>query len=115
MFDVRYSMFEIFDRRKDRFRLHHHPLPSAKWRIINHMMFVCRPVSEVMNVKLEDSLFLCAFHHALAQGRAADFRKQRDDVDPHSLHVSAATPKPKIYPLTGWRVTNEELQGETFL
>src|SRR5690349_19150092 len=36
-----------------------------------------------MDVKVDDSLFLCAFHDALAQWRAADFREQRDDVDLH--------------------------------
>src|SRR5216684_3005593 len=77
-------------------------------------MFVGRPIAQVMNVEFHDSLFLCAFHDALAQRPAADFREQRDDVDPHSLHVSAATPKPKIYPPTGWRVTSDELQAKTF-
>jgi hypothetical protein len=37
-----------------------------------------------MNVNINNSIFLCAFHHALVQWRMADFRKQRDDVDPHS-------------------------------
>jgi len=67
-----------------------------------------------MNVELHDSLFLRAFHDALAQWPVADFGKQRDEVDLHSLHVSAATPKPKIYPPTGWRVTSDELVAKNF-
>src|SRR5438067_10257205 len=46
-------------------------------------MFVRRPIAQVINVQLDDSLFLCAFHDALAQWCAADFREQRDDVDLH--------------------------------
>ena len=68
---------------KNRLRLHHHPLPSAKWRIINEMMFVCRPIAQIMNAQTDNSLLLRAFHDALAQRRATDFRKKRDDVDLH--------------------------------
>ena len=53
-------------------------------------MFVRRPIAQVMNVELHDSLFLRAFHDALAQWRAADFRKQRDDVDLHLKETSNA-------------------------
>jgi hypothetical protein len=41
-----------------------------------------------VNLNINNSLFLCAFHHALVQWRTADFRKQRDDVDPHSMKTS---------------------------
>src|ERR1051326_7085124 len=56
------------------------------------MVFVRRPIAQIMNVELEDSIFLCAFHHTLAQWRAADFRKQCDDVDLHLEQTSDAQP-----------------------
>jgi hypothetical protein len=46
-----------------------------------------------MNVELNNSLFLRAFHDALAQWRVADFREQRDDVD---LHGSGGSPEPPV-------------------
>jgi hypothetical protein len=46
-------------------------------------MFVRRPTAQIMDVELRNSLFLRAFHDALAQWGMADFRKQRDDVDLH--------------------------------
>jgi hypothetical protein len=36
-----------------------------------------------MDVQLENSFLLRALQNALAQRRAADFRKERDDVDSH--------------------------------
>jgi hypothetical protein len=76
---------ELFDRCKDRFRLHHHPLTSAKRRIISNVMFVHRPIAQVMNVKIDNSVLLRAFHNAFAKRGAANFREQRDDVDLHQL------------------------------
>jgi hypothetical protein len=51
-------------------------------------MFVRRPIAEVVDVKIDNVFSLCAFHHALVQWRTADFRKQRDNVDPHSKKTS---------------------------
>src|ERR1043166_1993335 len=86
-FGFRISGFGFFtkrlDRGKNRLRLHHHPLPSAKRRGIYYVMLVRGPIAPVMNVEFENSLFLRAFHDALAQWRVADFREQRDDVDLH--------------------------------
>jgi hypothetical protein len=58
-------------------------MPSAKWRIIDHVMFVRCPIAQVVNVQFDDSVLLRPFHDAFAQRSAADFRKQRDNVDSH--------------------------------
>jgi hypothetical protein len=36
-----------------------------------------------VDVQIDDSVLLRPFHDAFAQGSAADFRKQRDNVDSH--------------------------------
>ena len=87
MFDVCWLVFKIFHGGKNRFRLHHHPLPAAKGRVINHVMFVGCPIAQVVNVNIRDSFFLRAFHDALAQWRTTDLRKQRDDIDLHWENV----------------------------
>ena len=46
-------------------------------------MFVRCPIAQVMNVQVDDSVLLRAFHDAFAQRAATDFRKQRDDIDSH--------------------------------
>src|SRR6516165_3392066 len=82
-----------FHRSENRLRLHHHPLSSTECRVIHNIMFIRRPITQVGNVHLEDSLFLRAFHDALAQWRAANFRKQLDDVD---LHGSGGSSEPSV-------------------
>ena len=72
-----------FHRREDRFRFHHHPLPSAEGRIIDDAMFVGCPIAQIVNVEIDNLIFLGSLHHALAERRAADFRKQSQDVDFH--------------------------------
>jgi hypothetical protein len=94
--------FQIFHRGKNRLRLHHHPLPSTKRRIIDHVMLVSCPVAQVANVQLDDSLLLCAFHDTLAQRRAADFRKQGNDIDPHS-EENVERPTPNVQRRIGRR------------
>jgi hypothetical protein len=39
------------------------------------MMFVGRPIAQIMNVKIDNLIFLRPLHHALAQRCAADFRE----------------------------------------
>src|SRR5438067_2563060 len=85
MLDVWRLISQIFHRRKNRLRLHHHPLPSAKRRIVHHMMFVARPGAQVMNVQVECTIFLSAFHHAFVERRTANFREKRDDIDAHEV------------------------------
>ena len=46
-------------------------------------MFVRCPIAQVVNVQFDDSVLLRPFHHAFAQRGAADFRKQRDNVESH--------------------------------
>jgi hypothetical protein len=78
IFDFRFFAnlpLKFFDRGKNRLRLHHHPLPSAKRRIISDAMLVRRPIAQVMNVKIDNLIFLRALHDAFAQRRAADFRE----------------------------------------
>src|SRR5205814_3372285 len=75
------------DGGKDWFRLHHHSLPSTEGRIVDDMMLVLGPIAQIMNAKIDNSIFLRPFHHAFAQRRAANFRKQGQDVD---LHTAAA-------------------------
>jgi hypothetical protein len=48
-------------------------------------MFVGRPIAQIMNTKIDNLVFLRAFHNAFAQRRATDFGKQREDVDLHML------------------------------
>src|SRR4029077_6871723 len=55
-----------------------------------------------MNVKGDDSFFLGALQDALAQRRAADFRKECDDLDSH-LREKRPTPNPP--PQMLWRGT----------
>ena len=75
VFGVRRSISKIFNRRKNRFWLHDHPLAAAKRRVINNVMFILRPVAQVMDVKIDSSIFLRTFHDAFAQRRPADFRE----------------------------------------
>src|SRR6266446_4550977 len=84
--DVRYSPAapsQLFHRREDRFRFHHHPLPSTKWRIIDDVMLVGCPIAQIVNVEIDNFIFLRSLHHALVERRAADFWKQSQDVDFH--------------------------------
>src|SRR5205085_4640050 len=74
-----------FHRRKNRLRLHHHPLPSTEGRVIYDAMLVARPSAQVMNVQVECTTFLSAFHHAFVERRAANFREKRDDIDAHEV------------------------------
>src|SRR2546430_4842555 len=76
---------QISPRRKNRLRLHHHPLPSTEGRIIYDAMLVARPSAQVMNVQVECTTFLSAFHHAFVERRAASFREKRDDIDAHEV------------------------------
>jgi hypothetical protein len=59
-------------------------------------MFVGCPIAEVMNVQIDDAVFLRAFHDALAQRSATDFRKQRDNIDSHSGKTSNAERRTSI-------------------
>jgi len=59
-------MSQIFHCAKNRLRLHDHPLPSAKWRVIDDVMLARRPIAKVMNVQVNDALLLRALHHAFA-------------------------------------------------
>ena len=43
--------------------------------------------------KIDDPVFLRAFHDAFAKRRAADFRKQREDVD---LHQEENIERPRL-------------------
>jgi len=44
-------------------------------------------------VKMDNSVFLCPFHDAFAQGRAANFGKQGENVDLHEeANVQRSTP-----------------------
>ena len=74
-FGVRRFHLQFFDRLENRFHLHHHPLPSSERGIIHHMMFVVRPIAQIMNVELERTVFLRPFHHAFIQGGPANLRK----------------------------------------
>ena len=47
------------------------------------MMFVGRPIAQITNAKIDNLIFLRSLHHAFAQRRAADFGKEREDVDLH--------------------------------
>ena len=46
-------------------------------------MFVGCPIAQIVNVEIDNLIFLGSLHHALAERRAADFRKQSQDVDFH--------------------------------
>ena len=59
------------------------PCPPPKWRVVHDVMFVCGPIAKVMNPKIDNFIFLRAFHHALVERRATDFWKECDDVDAH--------------------------------
>src|SRR5436309_6094509 len=85
MLDVWRLISQIFHGRKNRLRLHHHPLPSTEGRIIYDVMLVARPSAQVMNVQVECTTFLSAFHHAFVERRAANFREKRDDIDAHEV------------------------------
>jgi hypothetical protein len=63
-FGVRRFHLQFFHRLKNRFYLHHHPLPSSERGIIHHVMFVGRPIAQIVNLKLERIVFLRPFHHA---------------------------------------------------
>src|SRR6266404_1231748 len=56
---------------------------AAKWSIVDNVMFVRRPVAQVMNAKIDNSIFPGALHDAFAQRSATDFRKKGQDVDLH--------------------------------
>ena len=53
MLDVWRLISQIFHRRENRLRLHHHPLPSPEGRVIYDVMLVARPSAQVMNVQIE--------------------------------------------------------------
>ena len=55
-----------FDRGKDRFRFHHHPLTAAEGGVIHDMMPVGRPVAQVVDVQVERAGLLRAAHHTFA-------------------------------------------------
>src|SRR5438309_10205343 len=46
-------------------------------------MFVGCPIAQIVNVEIDNFIFLRSLHHALAERRAADFWKQSQDVDFH--------------------------------
>src|SRR5438045_2321628 len=48
-------------------------------------MLVLGPIAQIMNTKIDNSIFLRPFHHAFAQRRAANFGKQGQDVDLHTV------------------------------
>src|SRR5205823_2856167 len=52
-------------------------------------------IAKVMDAKVDNSIFLRAFHHALAQRRATDFRKERDDIDLHRKVAQASSLRSK--------------------
>jgi hypothetical protein len=46
-----------------------------------------------MNVQFDDAVLLCAFHDAFTQSSAADFRKQRGNINSHRLRGSLKSPE----------------------
>src|SRR5438876_4659455 len=46
-------------------------------------MFVGCPIAQIVNVDIDNFIFLRSLHHALAERRAADLWKQSQDVDFH--------------------------------
>jgi len=75
---------EIFDGRENRLRFHDHSLAAAEGCVIRDVMFIRGPVPQVMNLKVDNPIFPSTPHDALTERRAADFRKQRENVDLHS-------------------------------
>jgi hypothetical protein len=74
---------QIFNCRKNRLRFHHHPLAAAERCIVHDVMFVRCPVPQVMDPKIDNPIFLSAFHDAFAQRRPTDVGKQCEDVYLH--------------------------------
>ena len=75
---------EIFHRRKNGLRLHHHSLAAAERCIVYDVMLISRPLSQIMDLKIDNPIFLGALHDAFAKRRPADIGKQSQDVDLHS-------------------------------
>src|SRR5262250_607268 len=73
----------MFNGRKNRLRFHHHSLAASERRIVHGVMFVRGPVPKVMDTKIDNPIFLSAFHDAFAKRRATDVGKQCQDVDLH--------------------------------
>src|SRR5438067_12809020 len=57
------------------------------------MMFVARPIAQIMNVQIERADFLRAFHYAFVQWRSANFREKRDDIDSHEVALICGHPE----------------------
>src|SRR5436190_24346607 len=74
---------QIFHSRKNRLRFHHHSLAAAERRVVHDVMLVRRPVPQVMDSKIDNPIFLSAFHDAFGKRRATDIGKQCQNVDPH--------------------------------
>jgi hypothetical protein len=57
------------------------------------MMFIRRPIAQVMNAQLQRAAFLGALHHAGIERGAADVGEQRQNVDPHGGMVKRCSVK----------------------
>jgi len=74
---------QIFNGRKNRLRFHYHSLTASERCVVHDVMFVRGPVPKVMDTKIDNPIFLSAFHDAFAKRRATDVGKQCQDVDLH--------------------------------
>src|SRR5438105_3660932 len=74
---------ERFYRGKNRLRFHDHSLAAAKGGVINHVVLVSRPISDVMNSQVEPARVLGPLHHAFRERGAASFWKQCQNIDTH--------------------------------
>jgi len=95
---------QIFNGRKNRFRFHDHSLAAAERCIVHDVMFVRGPVPQVMDLKIDNSIFLGAFHDAFAKLRATDVGKQCQNVDLHEGKTSNA--QPASANATAWQAPN---------
>src|SRR5438105_9016513 len=112
--DFRLLSFELFDCSEDRLWFHDHPLPASERRVIDDAMFVGGPIAQVMNPKIDNLIFLRPLHHALAQRRAADFGKEREDVDLHvtktQMNCRSRSPQRQLFwPLAETAAATEDI------
>jgi hypothetical protein len=65
-------------------------------------MFIRCPIAQIMNMQIDNVVLLRPLHDAFAQRSAADFRKQRDNIDSHLTKETSNAERPTSNAKLSW-------------
>ncbi len=73
-----------FDRLEERLGLHHHPAAAAVGRVVGGVMFVARPVADVMQAHVNQPVLAGALKNTGFKVRGENFGQEGEDLELHT-------------------------------